>query len=168
MAALLPARARTTSWSDLSQGVDQARADLRDGLAAGPLATHYFGHGGEDFWADEHLFDAGEAASLGNEGRETLLFAWTCVSQNYLFGMGPSVGEAMLLAPAGGALATVRPHRHHRRPGPGGSLRAALSAPPARSLRWARPCAGPRWRRSVSIRPREAWWRAGASWAIPR
>ena len=38
-----------------------------------------------------------------------MLFAWTCVSQNYLFGMGPSVGEAMLLAPQGGALATVGP-----------------------------------------------------------
>jgi hypothetical protein len=97
------------SWADLSQGVDRARTDLAEGLATGPLATHYFGHGGEDFWADEHLFDASEAASLGNAGHETVLFAWTCVSQNYLFGMGPSVGEAMLLAPEGGALATVGP-----------------------------------------------------------
>jgi hypothetical protein len=106
VAALLGAGANT-SWADLSQGVDQARNDLAKGLTAGPLATHYFGHGGEDFWADEHLFDASEAAAL--PGPETLLFAWTCVSQNYLFGMGPSVGEAMLLAPTGGALATVGP-----------------------------------------------------------
>jgi len=108
VAALFGAGA-DTQWADLAQGVDRARADLAAGLATGPLATHYFGHGGEDFWADEHLFDAGEAASLGNAGHETLLFAWTCVSQNYLFGMGPSVGEAMLLAPEGGALATVGP-----------------------------------------------------------
>jgi hypothetical protein len=106
VAALLGAGA-DTSWADLSQGVDQARADLAQGLADGPLATHYFGHGGEDFWADEHLFDASQAAGL--VGPETVLFAWTCVSQNYLFGMGPSVGEAMLLAPEGGALATVGP-----------------------------------------------------------
>ena len=108
VAALLGAGAET-SWADVAQGVDQARTDLAEGLAAGPLATHYFGHGGEDFWADEHLFDAAQAASLGNAGHETLLFAWTCVSQNYLFGLGPSVGEAMLLAPEGGALATVGP-----------------------------------------------------------
>jgi hypothetical protein len=108
VAALLGAGA-DTSWADLSQGVDQARADLAQGLAAGPLATHYFGHGGEDFWADEHLFDADQAATLGNVDNETVLFAWTCVSQNYLFGMGPSVGEAMLLAREGGALATVGP-----------------------------------------------------------
>jgi hypothetical protein len=108
VAALLGAGA-DTSWADVSQGVDRARTDLVEGLAAGPMATHYFGHGSEDFWADEHLFDAGQASSLGNAGHETLLFAWTCVSQNYLFGMGPSVGEAMLLAPEGGALATVGP-----------------------------------------------------------
>jgi hypothetical protein len=108
VAALLGAGA-DTSYADLAQGVEPARTALHEGLASGPLATHYFGHGGEDFWADEHLLDAGEAATLGNAGHETLLFAWTCVSQNYLFGLGPSLGEAMLLAPEGGALATVGP-----------------------------------------------------------
>jgi peptidase C25-like protein len=108
VATLLGASAQV-SWADLAQGVDRAREDLLDGLASGPLATHYFGHGGEDFWADEHLLDAGEAASLPPNGRETVLFSWTCVSQNYLFGLGPSLSEALLLAPQAGALAAVGP-----------------------------------------------------------
>ena len=67
-------------------GIDQARADLLGGLAAGPLATHYFGHGSVDFWADENLLDAERRGGLAPDGRETVLFAWTCVSQNYLCG----------------------------------------------------------------------------------
>ena len=97
------------TWADVGQGIDQARASLFSGLASGPVATHYFGHGSEDFWADENLIDAGEVASLAPDGHETLLFAWTCVSQNYLFGSGPSLSEAMLLAPRAGALASVGP-----------------------------------------------------------
>jgi hypothetical protein len=108
VAALLGPSAQV-GWSDLGQGVARAREDLQAGLAAGPLATHYFGHGGEDFWADEHLFSAEEAAALPPTGAETLLFSWTCVSQNYLFGLGPSLSEAMLLAPQAGALAAVGP-----------------------------------------------------------
>jgi hypothetical protein len=76
----------------------------------------------------------GQAASLGNAGHETLLFAWTCVSQNYLFGLGPSVGEAMLLAPGRRRPGHGGPDRHHRRQGPGRPLRAALSPPAARPV----------------------------------
>jgi hypothetical protein len=108
VAGLLGAGA-DVSWADVSQGIDQARTALFDGLASGPLATHYFGHGSEDFWADESLITADEVASLAPDGHETLLFAWTCVSQNYLFGSGPSFSEAMLLAPRAGALAAVGP-----------------------------------------------------------
>jgi len=97
------------SWAEVASGVEAARTGVLDGLASGPLATHYFGHGGEDFWADEHVFDATDAALLPDTGHETLLFAWTCVSQNYLYGLGPSVSEALLLAPRAGALAAVGP-----------------------------------------------------------
>ncbi|HEV7500013.1 MAG TPA: C25 family cysteine peptidase, partial [Vicinamibacteria bacterium] len=108
VAAMLGSSAHD-SWADVGQGIDRARTDLLNGLLSGPLATHYFGHGGEDFWADEHLLDADQAASLPADGHETLLFSWTCVSQNYLFGSGPSLSEALLLAPQAGALAAVGP-----------------------------------------------------------
>jgi peptidase C25-like protein len=97
------------SWADLALGVDQARTTLMDGLALGPLATHYFGHGSEEFWADENLIGVAQVADLPPDGHETLLLSWTCVSQNYLFGSGPSFSEAMLLAPRAGALAAVGP-----------------------------------------------------------
>ncbi len=108
-AAALLGGAAQISWADVAQGVDQARADVVNGIAAGPLATHYFGHGGADFWADEHVFDAVDAAALPETGHETLLFSWTCVSQNYLYGFGPSLSEALLLTPRAGALAAVGP-----------------------------------------------------------
>src|SRR5262249_31802550 len=97
------------SWADVAQGVDQARAAVITGLESGPLATHYFGHGSEDFWADEHVFDAPDAASLPADRHESLLFSSTCESHNYLSALGPSVSEALLLAPRAGALAAVGP-----------------------------------------------------------
>ena len=53
------------------------RATLRAGLDEGALTTNYFGHGSQDFWADEKLFTAEDAALLAPNGRETVLFAWT-------------------------------------------------------------------------------------------
>jgi hypothetical protein len=108
VSASLPAGAQT-EWADVAQGVDEARAAFFAGLQSGPLATHYFGHGSLDFWADEGFLTASDAASLAPEGRETVLFAWTCESQNYQYGLGPSLSEALVLAPRAGALASVGP-----------------------------------------------------------
>ena len=96
-------------WVDLSVGVGPASQALMDGLRTGHLTTHYFGHGAWDRWADESLLTVQDAESLAGTGRGTVLFTWTCNTQWYLDDQGPSVNEALLLAPGGGALASVGP-----------------------------------------------------------
>jgi hypothetical protein len=104
--SLLPAGS-DVSWADVGQGVAQARQALLDALDAGPLATHYFGHGGFDIWADEGLLTMDDVESLPETGRETILFTWTCETQWYR--MHPGINEALLLHPRGGALAAFGP-----------------------------------------------------------
>lgn len=96
-------------WADVSAGVGQARAALLDGWRAGPVAAHYFGHGGAETWADEHLLTNADAASLDGIGPAPFVFTWTCQAQWYQYHLGPSVNEALLAVPNGGALATVGP-----------------------------------------------------------
>src|SRR5262249_30443695 len=103
---LLPADAQV-SWADVAQGVAEARQVLLAGLDAGPLATHYFGHGGFDVWADEGLLTLDDVESLPETGRETILLTWTCEAQWYR--MHPGISEALLLHPRGGALAALGP-----------------------------------------------------------
>jgi Peptidase family C25 len=105
-ASLLPTDAEV-SWADVSQGVATARQTLLSGLEAGPLATHYFGHGGFDVWADEGLLTLDDVDALPGTGRETVLFTWTCEAQWYR--IHPGINEALLLHPRGGALATLGP-----------------------------------------------------------
>jgi hypothetical protein len=96
-------------WADVSQGVGVARATLQDGWRAGPVVVQYFGHAGAETWADEHLLTNGDVPALDGIGPAPFVFTWTCQAQWYQYHLGPSVNEALLLVPNGGALATVGP-----------------------------------------------------------
>ena len=99
----------SVTYADLTQGVDQARATLITGLGNGPVATHYFGHGGQETWADEGLLTKPDIEGLPQNGKGTVLFTWTCEVQWFQYQFRPVINEALLLVPNGGALATVGP-----------------------------------------------------------
>jgi hypothetical protein len=96
------------AWARLSDGIDAAREALRQGLLAGPPAVHFFGHASFEAWADERLLDTASVAELSGSP-ETVVFAWSCESQWFLWPFGPSLGEALLLLPEGGAAASFGP-----------------------------------------------------------
>ena len=108
-AETLAARLPSASWADLAQGLAPARTALFDALAAGAPATHYFGHGGHERWADEGLLTSADVPGLAGATAETVLFTWACEVQWYQYDWGPSLNEALLLTPQGGALAAVGP-----------------------------------------------------------
>ncbi|MBN2370643.1 MAG: DUF11 domain-containing protein [Vicinamibacteria bacterium] len=95
------------SWSDLTNGRTAARQALWDAWRQGVALTHYLGHGGPEQWADERLADVEDAQSL--ESKESVFLTWTCMAQNYQYLWGPSINEAFLLNPNGGALASFGP-----------------------------------------------------------
>jgi uncharacterized repeat protein (TIGR01451 family) len=109
VAAALPAGSVVLPFADATAGADAARQALGDGWRSGAALTHYFGHGGTTMWADEQLLSVDTAASVAGGGKPTVLFAWACLSQFYQNFWGPSINEALLLLPQGGALASFGP-----------------------------------------------------------
>ncbi len=105
---LLPA-SHDVRWSDLAQGTANARATLLQGWDDGVLLTHYFGHGGLTEWADEQVLTTDDFDTLGDSWKPTVLFTWACLSQWYVGIDGPSLNEALLLQPTGGAVASFGP-----------------------------------------------------------
>jgi hypothetical protein len=59
-------------------------------------------------WADEQLLTVEDVASLP-ASPPTVVFTWACQSQWYLNLWGPSLNEALLLRPDGGAVASFGP-----------------------------------------------------------
>ncbi|MFA5028418.1 MAG: C25 family cysteine peptidase, partial [Candidatus Methylomirabilota bacterium] len=109
VAAALPP-ASSVVWADLgADGIGPARAALLHALRQGVLATHYFGHAGPEVWADEQLLTLDDLEGLAQSYRETLLFSWACEAQFFQNIFGPSINEALLLVPGGGALASFGP-----------------------------------------------------------
>jgi hypothetical protein len=103
-------RSAVTQWGEVAQGVAAARTALLGALQQGVLAVHYFGHGGPEVWADEGLLTVDDVGALaGNLGQTGVIFAWACEAQWYQNLLGPSVNEALVLAPGGGALASFGP-----------------------------------------------------------
>ena len=77
---------------------------------SGAALTHYFGHGGtERSGPTSSCSRSTTAASVAGGGPPTVLFAWACLSQFYQNFWGPSINEALLLLPEGGALASFGP-----------------------------------------------------------
>jgi hypothetical protein len=98
----------TVAWARIGSGLEAAREALRQGMRAGAPATHFFGHASFDAWADEHLLSGADAPALSGSP-ETVVFAWACESQWFQWPFGPSLGEALLLQPTGGAVASFGP-----------------------------------------------------------
>jgi Peptidase family C25 len=97
-------------WADVgAQGVPQARQTILDTIQAGATTASYFGHGGQSYWADEHLLDPADLAALEGSGSLTVVLAWTCNAQWYQNHLEPSMGEDLLLVPGGGAAAAFGP-----------------------------------------------------------
>jgi hypothetical protein len=108
VAASLPPGSQVT-WADTGEDLDAARAILLAGLSQGSLVTHVFGHAGPEQWTDEALATVEDVEGLDGTPGEGVVLQWTCESQWYQYPLGSTMGEALLLVPQGGALASFGP-----------------------------------------------------------
>jgi hypothetical protein len=122
-AGLLPLGTSVTH-ARLSAGLSAARATLLGAFETGVSAVHFFGHGSFDRWADEALLSTADVPALA-AAAEPVVFTWACESQWFTSPFGPSLGEALLLLPEGGASASF---------GPAGITAAELQWPLYREL----------------------------------
>ena len=106
---MAPTSLGAVRWADVADGIVPARAALLQAWARGPVLVQYYGHGGPETWADEQLLTPADAAGLANIGPAPVLLTWTCQAQWYQYHLGQTVNEALVQAPAGGALASVGP-----------------------------------------------------------
>lgn len=81
------------------------RGHLLGSLNAGPLVVNYFGHGSVDVWSGAQMLKSGDARSLANDSGLSLFVMMTCLNGYFQDIFRESLGEALLKAPQGGALA---------------------------------------------------------------
>jgi hypothetical protein len=87
----------------------QARAELLRALDEGVGLLGYFGHGSLSLWAKEKIFSVEDVPKLVNRDRLPIAFTLTCLSGFFQHPATPSLGEALLRAPNGGAVAALVP-----------------------------------------------------------
>ena len=94
--------------------VDGVRTAVIDALNEGRLLVNYIGHASNQFWANEKLFQLSSIAALTNAERLPLMVPMTCL-EGYFTHPSPSdfdlssLGESIVRAPAGGAIASWSP-----------------------------------------------------------
>jgi len=84
-----------------------ARRDFIDAWSRGQLMVYYVGHGAPQQLADEVLFRIEDVASLRNGDRRPLFMGFSCDVGIFDDPTVQSMSEAMVLSPAGGAIATI-------------------------------------------------------------
>ena len=87
----------------------EVRADLLRAFDAGIGLLGYFGHGSLNLWAQERVFSVEDVAKLSNRDRLPLVFTLTCLSGFFEHPTTPSLGEILLRAEGGGAVAALVP-----------------------------------------------------------
>lgn len=86
-----------------------ARDTLLRAFDEGRGLIGYFGHGSVTLWAQEKVFGIEDVAKLTNRNRLPVVFTVTCLSGFFEHPNTPSLGEALLRAKDGGAVAALVP-----------------------------------------------------------
>jgi hypothetical protein len=95
----------TQTVAVISQGNDaDAHGDLITALNAGQSLINYVGHGSDEVWADG-LLSSSDVAALTNGSQTPFLISMTCLNGYFQDVYTVSLAKAIVLAPAGGAVA---------------------------------------------------------------
>jgi len=86
-----------------------ARQELAQAFAQGTGLLGYFGHGSVELWAQEKIFAVDDVAKLTNRDKLPIVFTVTCLSGLFQHPVKPSLGETLVRAKNGGAVAALVP-----------------------------------------------------------
>jgi hypothetical protein len=103
--ALLPPGQPLTVINRSAATDSETRAQILTALNAGPRLVNFVGHGSVTVWTGAGLLRSADAATLTNGDRLSLMIMLTCLNGYAADVFEESLGEAMLLAPNGGAAA---------------------------------------------------------------
>ena len=83
-----------------------ARAAVIQSINEGKLLVNYIGHGAIPFWAGEQIFRLSDVASLANGGKLPMMLPMTCMEGYFGYPGWESLGESIVRASGGGAIAS--------------------------------------------------------------
>ncbi|RPD99925.1 T9SS C-terminal target domain-containing protein [Aureibaculum marinum] len=80
---------------------------INNAVETGSLIVNYFGHGGEDGWANERILEVTEINAWNNSDKLPLFITVTCEFSKFDNPLRPTAGEAVFLNPNGGAISLI-------------------------------------------------------------
>jgi hypothetical protein len=105
----LVAATMPVTLSKRSEGPTDAavRTRLISQLSRGPALVNYFGHGAPALWSKTGMLQTKDIARLDNAANLSFYVMMTCNNAYFVEPVQESLSEALLLSPAGGAIASV-------------------------------------------------------------
>jgi hypothetical protein len=85
------------------------RQELAQAFVQGTGLLGYFGHGSVELWAQEKILAVDDVAKLTNREKLPIVFTVTCLSGLFQHPVKPSLGETLVRAKNGGAVAALVP-----------------------------------------------------------
>ncbi|MET2985538.1 type IX secretion system sortase PorU [Aureibaculum conchae] len=80
---------------------------INNAVETGSLVINYFGHGGEDGWANERILEVSGINSWNNLNKLPLFITVTCEFSKFDNPLRPTAGESVFLNPNGGAISLI-------------------------------------------------------------
>jgi hypothetical protein len=105
--AQLPASMQVTDVFASTMTISQAQQQIISSIDAGQLLVNYDGHGSEDQWSGDNLFNSDSAAALTNGSSLPVFLIMDCLNGFFQDVYETPLGVTLMLAPNGGAVAVV-------------------------------------------------------------
>ncbi|MGA8273974.1 MAG: C25 family cysteine peptidase, partial [Candidatus Sulfotelmatobacter sp.] len=105
--AQLPSALKATDVFTTTMGAADARQSILDAINSGQLLVNYAGHGSEDEWSGDDIFDSTAASSLANGNALPVFLIMDCLNGFFQDVYEEPLSVALMLAPNGGAVAVL-------------------------------------------------------------
>jgi hypothetical protein len=103
----MPSSLEVTDVFTGTVGASAARQQIVSAINAGQLLVNYIGHGSEEQWSGENIFDNNTVATLTNGSQLPVFFVMDCLNGLFQDVYGQPLAVTLLLAPNGGGVAVL-------------------------------------------------------------
>ncbi len=105
--AQLPSSIQVTDVFATTLDVNTARQDIINGINSGQVLVNYLGHGSEEEWSGEDLFDTTTVGTLANGSKLPVFLIMDCLNGFFQDVYQQPLSVTLILAQNGGAVAVV-------------------------------------------------------------
>ena len=105
--AQLPSTVQVRDVFTSTTGVGAAQQEILADINSGQVLVNYAGHGSEDQWSGDDLFDNNAVSSLTNGSSLPVFFIMDCLNGFFQDVYDEPLGVTLMLAPNGGAVAVL-------------------------------------------------------------